>query len=196
MRRVYLIRHGTTEANERNLYYGATDISISEKGRSALTELFEKGGYPDPSKCTVFISGMVRTKETLDILFPNSEFQTEPDFREMDFGHFEMRAYEELKEDPEYQIWITGDYMENVCPNGESPNAQCERAVKAFWKTLEKTEGDLIIISHSGTVVGIMQSLFPNEGENRWYWRCYGGGGYAVLMDGDKAVSYEKIPKA
>ena len=195
MRRVYLIRHGTTAANEERLYYGATDVSLSEKGTAELRELYEEGGYPDVKACTVFTSGMVRTKETLDILFPNTEFQIEPDFREMDFGKFEMRSYEELKDDPEYQEWITGDYMANSCPEGESGNNQCERAVRAFWRVLERTKGDVLIISHSGTVIGIMQSLFPDEGENRWYWQCCGGCGYAVEMDGEKAVSYVKIPK-
>ena len=195
MRRVYLIRHGTTAANEERLYYGATDVSLSEKGIAELRELYEEGGYPDVKACTVFTSGMVRTKETLDILFPNTEFQIEPDFREMDFGKFEKRSYEELKDDPEYQEWITGDYMANVCPEGESGNNQCERAVRAFWRVLERTKGDVLIISHSGTVIGIMQSLFPDEGENRWYWQCCGGCGYAVEMDGEKAVSYVKIPK-
>lgn len=195
MRRVYLIRHGTTAANEERLYYGATDVSLSEKGIAELRELYEKGGYPDVKACTVFTSGMVRTKETLDILFPNSEFQVEHDFREMDFGKFEMHSYEELKDDPEYQEWITGDFMANACPNGESGNEQCKRAVEAFWNVLERTEGDVLIISHSGTVIGIMQSLFPNEGENRWYWQCYGGCGYAVEIDGKQAVSYVKIPK-
>ena len=122
MRRVYLIRHGTTEANERSLYYGATDVSLSEKGRAELYELSGKDGYPDAAKCTVFTRGMVRTTETLEILFPNTKYQTERDFREMDFGKFEMCSYEELKDDPEYQTWITGDFMVNACPGGEAKN--------------------------------------------------------------------------
>ena len=195
MRRVYLIRHGTTEANERSLYYGATDVSLSEKGRAELYELSGKDGYPDAAKCTVFTSGMVRTTETLEILFPNTKYQTERDFREMDFGKFEMRSYEELKDDPEYQTWITGDFMVNACPGGESGNAQCERAVKAFWDVYRRTTGDVLIISHSGTIIGIMQSLFPDEGENRWYWQVSGGCGYAVELEGEKAAGYSKIPK-
>ncbi|MBQ8830461.1 MAG: histidine phosphatase family protein [Oscillospiraceae bacterium] len=195
MRRVYLIRHGTTAANERSLYYGATDIGLSEKGRTELLELSRKGGYPDVKECSVFTSGMMRTAETLEILFPHTKFQIEPDFREMDFGKFEMRSYEDLKDDPEYQTWITGDFMANACPQGESGNAQCERAVRAFWDVYKKTKGDVLIVSHSGTIIGIMQSLFPNEGENRWYWQCNGGCGYAVELEDEKAVSYYKIPK-
>ena len=30
---IYLIRHGKTEANEKHLYCGSTDLPLSEKGR-------------------------------------------------------------------------------------------------------------------------------------------------------------------
>ena len=193
MRRVYLIRHGTTAANEKNLYYGATDIGLSEKGIAELKELKEKGIYPDFSSCTVFTSGMKRTAETLEILLPDANFSAETGLSEMDFGKFEMRSYEDLKNDPEYQTWITGDFMANVCPEGESGNAQCERAVRVFWDILAKTTGDVLIVSHSGTMTGIMQSLFPHEGENRWYWRCSGGCGFAVEFEGEQAVKYTRI---
>ena len=31
---IYLIRHGKTEANERLLYCGSTDLSLTEVGKS------------------------------------------------------------------------------------------------------------------------------------------------------------------
>lgn len=194
MRKVYLIRHGTTEANEKRLYYGFSDVSLSERGRAELSGLKAKGGYPDISGCTVYISGMTRTRETLELLFPNTEYSVEENLREMNFGKFEMHSYEELRDDEEYQAWISGDYMSNVCPGGESGNMQCERAIKAFRDILRKTQGDLLIISHSGTMTAIMQELFPNIGENRWHWQCSGGTGYSVELDGDKAVNYYRIP--
>ena len=33
---IYLIRHGKTEANEKRLYCGSTDLPLSEKGRAEL----------------------------------------------------------------------------------------------------------------------------------------------------------------
>ena len=34
--RLILLRHGLTEANERHLYFGSTDLPLSERGREAL----------------------------------------------------------------------------------------------------------------------------------------------------------------
>ena len=36
---IYLIRHGKTEANERHLYCGSTDLSLSDTGRAELQQL-------------------------------------------------------------------------------------------------------------------------------------------------------------
>ena len=43
MSKIYLIRHGNTEANELHLYCGSTDLPLSERGRDALQTL--KPGY-------------------------------------------------------------------------------------------------------------------------------------------------------
>ena len=34
MNTLYMIRHSLTEGNERRLYYGATDLPLSENGRT------------------------------------------------------------------------------------------------------------------------------------------------------------------
>ena len=34
--KLILLRHGITEANEKRLYCGATDIGLSETGKAAL----------------------------------------------------------------------------------------------------------------------------------------------------------------
>ena len=59
---IYLIRHGKTLANERRLYCGSTELSLSEQGR------------------------------------------------------------EELKDRPDYQIWLTGDNERNVPPAAKAEN--------------------------------------------------------------------------
>ena len=69
----------------------------------------------------------------------------------MDFGKFEFRAYEELKDDTAYQRWITGNNFENQCPGGESGRMMTERVTRAFEKLLEekKTE-NLLLVTHAG----------------------------------------------
>ena len=96
---VYLIRHGKTEANEKHLYCGSTDLPLSEGGRKELSQL-----HYEIKNARFLTSGMKRTNETLKILFGDVPYEEDPRFREVDFGVFEMHSYEELKDNSAYQI--------------------------------------------------------------------------------------------
>lgn len=172
---IYLIRHGKTEANERHLYCGSTDLPLSDAGRAEL----EKLRY-DIKNVRFITSGMKRTNETLKILFGDVPYEIEPRFQEVDFGIFEMHSYDELKETPDYQAWLTGDNEANIPPNGESGVQMRERVLQAFSEIQENT----CIITHGGVIASIMEILFPNEGKNRYQWQPKPGCGYAILESG------------
>ena len=93
---IYLIRHGKTEANEKHLYCGSTDLPLSEAGRAELQNL-----HYDIKNVRFLTSGMKRANESLQILFGDVPYEVDPRFREVDFGIFEMHSYNELKDIPE-----------------------------------------------------------------------------------------------
>ena len=171
---VYLIRHGKTEANENRLYCGSTDLPLSGKGREELKNL----RYDLPN-VRFLTSGMKRANETLHILFGDVPFAVDPRFREVDFGEFEMRSYEELKDLPEYQEWIFGDNERKVPPGGESGEQMRQRVLEAFLEIRE----DTVLIAHGGVIAAIMEHLFPEEYKSRYEWQPPNGHGY-VIKDG------------
>ena len=193
MKRIYLLRHGRTEANDRHLYCGSTDLPLSPGGREALAELRKKGGYPDLSGCRVVTSGMCRTEETLSAIYGETAHTEEPDLREVDFGAFEMRGYEELRHDPAYCAWCEGDNRRSTPPGGESGETMEKRVLSAFH-TLVRSDGDLFILSHGGPIASIMAELFPEEGKNLYEWQPQHGTGYGIVMDGREKKWYH-IPK-
>ena len=168
---IYLIRHGKTEANEKHLYCGSTDLPLSAAGREELKNLCY-----DIKNVRFLTSGMKRTNETLQILFGDVPYAVDPRFREVDFGIFEMKSYEQLKDAPEYQAWITGDNEANIPPMGESGVQMKERVLEAFTETKE----DTCIITHGGVIAAIMEHLFPDEGKNRYQWQPKNGCGYSI----------------
>lgn len=172
---VCLIRHGKTEANERRLYCGSTDLPLSDTGRAELREL----SYA--IKNVRFItSGMKRTDETLRILFGDVPYEADPRFREADFGIFEMHSYGELKDTPAYQAWLAGNNDANVPPGGESGAQMAERAWEAFSRIAE----DSVVITHGGVIAAIMERLFPGENKNRYQWQPEPGKGYRISDHG------------
>ena len=171
---VYLIRHGKTEANEKHLYCGSTDLPLSKAGRAELQTL-----RYDIKNVRFLTSGMKRTNETLQILFGDVPFEAEPRFREVNFGVFEMHSYEKLKDTSEYQAWLAGDNEANIPPDGESGIQMKKRVLEAFCEIRE----DTCIVTHGGVIAAIMEHLFPEEGKNRYQWQPKPGRGWA-LEDG------------
>ena len=174
---ILLIRHGMTSANELRLYCGSTDLPLSEKGR----ELLNNTRYPTPENAVFITSGMARCNETLRILFGNVDYTVLPGLREIDFGAFEMKSYEQLKDEPAYQTWLTGDNYANVTPGGESGNQMLDRAWDAF-RTIRR---NAVIVTHGGIIAGLMAKLFPDEERSRYEWQPRPGCGYRVEYDGN-----------
>ena len=173
--KIYLIRHGKTEANERRLYCGSTDLPLSENGRGELRDI-----RYDIQNVRFLTSGMKRANETLEVLFGNVPYDREPRFREVDFGAFEMHSYEDLKDGPAYQAWITGDNEANVPPGGESGVQMTQRVLEAFFELKE----DTCLVTHGGVIAAIMAQLFPEEGKSRYQWQPKNGHGYCITEHG------------
>ena len=168
---IYLIRHGKTEANEKRQYCGSTDLPLSEGGKEELRQL-----HYEINNVRFLTSGMKRTNETLRILFGEVPFEEDTRFREVDFGLFEMKSYDQLKDLPEYQTWITGDNEANIPPEGESGLQMKQRVLEAFSEIRE----DTLVICHGGVIAAIMEHLFPQEGKSRYQWQPKNGGGYRI----------------
>ena len=177
---IYLIRHGKTVANEQHLYCGSTDLHLSDGGRE---ELHSMRYDITPERCVT--SGMKRTDETLRILFGSVPYCVDSRFREVDFGAFEMKSYEMLKDDPAYQIWLTGDNEANTPPGGESGVQMTRRVLEAFREIPDGTA----LITHGGVIAAIMASLFPADGKHRYQWQPRNGHGYEI-----RGGTYRPIP--
>ena len=168
---IYLIRHGKTSANEKHLYCGSTDLPLSDAGKEELCSV-----HYDIKNVRFITSGMKRTNETLRVLFGDVPYKIDPRFREVDFGIFEMQSFVQLKDSPEYQIWLTGDNDANIPPQGESGMQMKARVLAAFSEIKE----DTCIITHGGVIAAIMENLFPEENKNRYQWQPKPGCGYAL----------------
>ena len=205
-------------------------MPLSEKGRAELLEKKESCVYPNISHCKVFTSGLLRTTQSLGILYPEvvssvkigqspaeytantSEaispvgdepaFIEEPSFQEIDFGDFEMKSYEELKNDERYKAWVEREVdriqnvyqteAENSCPNGESWLQMRNRVLFALENAL-KNYRSVAIFTHGGPISAIMGHFFPDERKSMYEWQSDFGEGYKVTISENRCF-YEKIP--
>lgn len=174
------IRHGKTRANQEKRYLGKTEEELSQQGRTEL----EQRVYP-PVK-SLFGSPMQRCRQTAELLYPNLPYRSIPEWREMDFGRFEGKNYEDLKEDADYQRWIDSNGTLPF-PEGESREAFIRRCSSGLWRFLEimvcqKVEVNVPVaaIVHGGTIMALLSHY---GGEKDYFdYQCKNGEGYRCTV--------------
>lgn len=182
-----LVRHGKTEYNERRQYCGALDPDLSDLGRQELERSDIKAYLEEHTPDMVFCSPMQRTLQTAAILLDGRDVPlvAVPELREIDFGDFEGRSYEEMKDDPAYTAWLDTN-CEGPIPGGDFPESFRDDVEVCFESLMETCRTERVeralIVSHGG-VLGTILERFA-EPEKHWYEYHFPCGGFAVLKDG------------
>ncbi|HHU18525.1 MAG TPA: histidine phosphatase family protein, partial [Clostridiales bacterium] len=191
--------HGTTEANLSRKFYGSTDLPLSNKGVDHIIELAKAGIYPKADNAILYTSGLLRAEQTFFLIYGCRDHIILPELREYHFGEFEMKTYDQLKEDPDYHDWYNDKEGLTACPNGESGMDFRTRVSAGFAKILEnqnkeKNLGkDSIVICHGGVISMIMSICFPNIVTNIYKWQPETGRGYVLNLLNGEVISYEDI---
>jgi probable phosphoglycerate mutase len=158
---VFLVRHGATTASREDRFSGATDVDLSDEGRTQARRLAER--LAAESLSAVYASPMRRTRETAAILAAPHGFEAEPldALREIDHGHWEglNRAEVEAQFGNEYAQWEE-DPFTFAPEGGETGLGVLARALPAIRSLVERHAGaSLLIVSHKATIRLVTASL-------------------------------------
>ena len=187
--RVRLIRHGLTAGNAARRYVGKSDEPLCPDG-VAEAERQAK----DPALSRVFVSPLIRARQTAAILFPNAEQVVIEDLQEMDFGDFEGRTAAEMEHDPAYRAWVD-DLCRGACPNGESQAGFRKRVTAALSALIARADGDCTVVSHGGVIMAIMAELAePKKDFYDWYTPNLCGYRAAVQTSGTGVILTDVEP--
>ena len=184
--KVYLIRHGETISNKEKRYMGFTDVPLSDEGIQKILKRVSENYYPKYEGQAIFTSALSRTKQTLELIYGDVPYKQDERFNESNFGDFENKTYEELKNNPDYIKWISGDNFSNKCPGGESFVMMKQRVADAFYDIINKYKDagkDIIIVLHSGPIVALMETLYPDENKTYYEWRLNNGELYSLEVN-------------
>ena len=197
--RIYMIRHGITEGNQKGWFYGSTDLPLTEEGREELRELVSQGYYPLLSKDTLFLTtGLKRTEETLEEIYGPRETEAVPELQEMNFGDYECYRFEEIENDPYFSSWLKDEDGVVRLPGGESRQDFSERIARGREALLEKSKEreEMFLVCHGGVVAELLDKMFPQERDSMWQWLPQPGYGYLLeVEDGQPrmAIALEEI---
>ncbi len=193
-----MVRHGLTQANIDDMYCGHTNLPLSEPGKAAITALKEQGIYPNATNLTMhfYASALRRTQDTLAHIYGPVDMTVLEAFNEIHFGDFEMRHYDELKDDSSYQAWVAGDDT-TPCPGGESMAVFKKRVIAAFEQFATEMEArppqeETLLVAHGGVISAIMGHYFGVK-EHFYEWMPHNGRGYTLTIEHRVPTGYVVI---
>lgn len=185
----YLIRHEATIGNREGRYVGRTDEPVLLEGLERLRRL----GEALPPMDHVFTSPLLRCCQSGEALFfPKGiakeelaqTMQVVPEFREMEFGEFEYKNYQELDGNPDYQRFIDSGGA-TAFPGGEDPQgfrARCRRGFEAcIAQAVDQGWEHVGFSLHGGTIMALMEAWGKPE-LGYFGYQVKNGSGYQVQV--------------
>lgn len=161
--KVFVVRHCTTEYNEKRIYCGRTDIPLSAVGLDEAKRLSEIPKQYDFD--LVFCSPLVRARQTVAAIVGSSIIPIIYDERltERSFGDLEEQSVDR----PDGKACRYSFAVKY--PNGES-NLQVAARIYSFLDEIKEKYSDknILIVSH-GSVCRIIRTYFLDMTDEEFY---------------------------
>ncbi len=179
-----VIRHGTTRGNLERRFIGVTDMPLAPEGEKLAREAAARL----PKVEHVYRSPLLRCKQTAELLWPGTAETEIAELRETDFGPFEGKNHEELKDDPLYQQYISSASRVNI-PVGERPEEVARRAVAGLRRLVADAKGRgftrVGAVTHGGTMLALFAACGAPARPGYYDWMPGNCGGYRALVRDD-----------
>ena len=203
MTRIFLIRHGETEWNKIGRLQGHSDVKLSPEGIRQAQLLAEHA--PFRTFDAIYSSDLSRAVNTAKILAAKFHLRVveERGLREVNFGEWEGKTADELRDDPDFQSWLAGDNTVKP-PRGESNADFVRRICKIFESIVEglmKTgTTECAIVTHGGVIMTLL-AVYGLPQAKPFEWTMDNGYGYSLRVTpmlwqrGKVCEVFAKIPE-
>jgi len=171
--RLLLVRHGETELNSTERYWGRTDVTLSAVGLRQAEQLRDR--LTTEKINAVYSSDLRRSSLTAETIASRHKLEVLicPELREIDFGQLEGLTFDQISQlYPEVtRLWMERSPKLKY-PGGESIY-QFNNRVGDFMRRLEKhaEQETILIVAHSGVLRTLACQLLGIELRHRWQIR-------------------------
>ncbi len=176
---IIFIRHGETDFNRARLYFGHLDTDLNKTGVEQLRKtkiLFEKREkMPD----VVFSSDLKRCSQSMEILEIDEEIEKNltEDLREINFGIFEGKTYEEIKSEyPEKVEKMINDWRNFKADKGESINEMMLRVAEKMNEIINQYRNKkILVVAHAGVIQALTSYYLFGNLDGYWKFKINNG---------------------
>jgi probable phosphoglycerate mutase len=150
---LWLVRHGQTEWSAAHRHTSTTDLPLLEPGERDAISLRDR--LAGPHFDLVLTSPRQRARRTAELAgFPDAE--VDPDLVEWEYGDYEGRTTEEIRQDvPDWTVWT------HPVPGGESADdvaARCDRVVQRV-----RAAGERVLVFGHGHALRALTARWLGE---------------------------------
>ncbi len=163
---LYILRHGTTEWNQKHLLQGWTDIPLDEHGIQLARELGEE--MQDIHFDLCYTSPLLRAKETARLALNNRDIPIIQDDRikEMCFGKYE--GMDVARSNPNIEDWLrraisTEMEVYRTPEDGESPEDVIKRTGDFLNELLHRSDYEnkrILVSTHGAASRALMNNIW------------------------------------
>lgn len=148
LKHFYMIRHGQTEANKKEIMAGSTDSPLTELGREQARAVQRIVSALDIKPKSIVHSNLSRARDTAQIINEalNIPMHEEPKVAEIHSGDWEGKPWTECE--ALLDGWPTP-------PNGENFTEFCARIKDGKKHHLDRHDAPVLIVCHGGVFRGL-----------------------------------------
>lgn len=180
--KIVLIRHGVTKENLERRFLGVTDVPLAPEG----AEQALAAARHMPQVDHLYISPLIRCRQTASLIWPTVGYTLIPDLRETDFGPFEGKCHRELQDDPMYNQWLSCPDDPSIIPLVEDTVSCGLRATRALEMLAADGEAcgyeTIGVVSHGGTLMSML-ARHGRPAHDYYSWRMDNCGGYLARLE-------------
>ncbi|CAM7866031.1 adenosylcobalamin/alpha-ribazole phosphatase [Atlantibacter hermannii] len=169
--KLWLVRHGQTEANVAGLYSGHSETALTAQGMRQATEVGQllSGVTFDRVLC----SALGRAKHTAHLMLEGREqaIEINPLLNEMHFGDWEMRHHRDLQHEDAvtYAAWCQ-DWQNTVPTNGEGFQSFSQRILSLSEELRAMPQENILVVSHQGVLSLLIATLMGMPPPSLWHF--------------------------
>ncbi|HDL7732822.1 adenosylcobalamin/alpha-ribazole phosphatase [Yersinia enterocolitica] len=199
--RLFLVRHGQTEANLRGVFCGLTDLALTPLGVEQAGDI--ASWLADVAFADGVSSQLLRARHTADIVLAGHPLNAgiNDQLNEMNFGEWEMRHHHDLqREDPDaWAAWVTD--WQQASPTGGESFIQFSDRVESVVQSLLSTnshqtnrhqtnnhDNNQLLVAHQGVLSLMLARLLAMSAAAMWHFH-FEQGAYSVLEIHDGFVT-------
>lgn len=168
---LYLIRHGETQANLEQRWYGALDAPLTARGveQVAATAVYFAGSGAVMPVDAFYVSPLPRARSTAAAIAAaiGRPPVIEDGLREFSIGDWEGRTYRDLIDHEDlWGRWARDPHF--APPGGESPVTFRRRIVQTFRELVERHDGQTILTVSHGAVIASLLDIWLGGATGNW----------------------------